>query len=92
VIERIGRRTAGLIEAAGRWGHFIADMARAVPDVATWGQFVFVQMRRIGVPMAQAESDRKGQAFVAVFREGLRNLGWTDGQIIVEEQQWQLQP
>jgi hypothetical protein len=49
-------------------------------------------MRRIGVPMAQAESDRKGQAFVAVFREGLRNLGWTDGQIIVEEQQWQLQP
>jgi phospholipid/cholesterol/gamma-HCH transport system permease protein len=49
VIERIGRRTAGLIEAAGRWGHFIADMARAVPDVATWGQFVFVQMRRIGV-------------------------------------------
>ena len=49
MIERIGRRTAGLIEAAGRWGHFIADMARAVPDVATWGQFVFVQMRRIGV-------------------------------------------
>src|SRR5258705_82027 len=27
----------------------MADMARAVPDVATWGQFVFVQMRRIGV-------------------------------------------
>src|ERR1700686_3550328 len=24
-------------------------MARAVPDVATWGQLVFVQMRRIGV-------------------------------------------
>ena len=50
------------------------------------------QMRRIDVLMAHAESDRKGQAFVAAFREGLRNLGWTDCQIIVEEQQWQLQP
>ena len=50
------------------------------------------QMRRIGVLMAHAESDREGQAFVAAFREGLQNLGWTDCQIIVEEQQWQLQP
>jgi phospholipid/cholesterol/gamma-HCH transport system permease protein len=49
VIERIGRKVVDLIEAAGRWGHFMADMARAVPDVATWGQLVFVQMRRIGV-------------------------------------------
>ena len=50
------------------------------------------QMRRIDVLMAHAESDREGQAFVAAFREALQNLGWTDGQIIVEEQQWQLQP
>ena len=49
MIERIGRKVVTLIEAAGRWGHFMADMARAVPDVGTWGQFVFVQMRRIGV-------------------------------------------
>ena len=49
MIERIGRKAVGLIEAAGRWGHFMGDMARAVPDVATWGRFVFVQMRRIGV-------------------------------------------
>ena len=27
----------------------MADTARAVPDVATWGRLVFVQMRRIGV-------------------------------------------
>ncbi len=50
------------------------------------------QMRRIGVLMAHAESDREGQDFVAAFREGLQNLGWTDCQIIVEEQQCQLQP
>jgi phospholipid/cholesterol/gamma-HCH transport system permease protein len=49
VIERIGRKAVSLIEGVGRWGHFMADMVRAVPDVATWGQFVFAQMRRIGV-------------------------------------------
>jgi len=50
------------------------------------------QMRRIGVLMAHAESDREGRAFVDAFREGLQNLGWTACQIIVEEQQCQLQP
>jgi len=49
VIERVGRKAVGLIEDAGRWGHFMADMARALPDVATWGRLMFVQMRRIGV-------------------------------------------
>jgi len=49
------------------------------------------QMRRIGVLMAHAESDREGPAFAA-FREGLQNLGWTEYQIIVEEQQCRLQP
>ena len=33
------------------------------------------RMRRIGVLMGFAESDREGQAFVAAFREGLQNLG-----------------
>jgi hypothetical protein len=50
------------------------------------------RIRRIGVLMARAESDREGQAFVAAFREGLQNLGWTECQIIVEEQQCQRQP
>jgi phospholipid/cholesterol/gamma-HCH transport system permease protein len=49
VIERVGRKTVSLIEAAGRWGHFMADMARALPDVATWGRLTFGHMRRIGV-------------------------------------------
>ena len=45
---------------------------------ATWPLSVYGQpdqMRRIGVLMAHAESDREGQAFVAAFREGLQNLG-----------------
>ena len=32
------------------------------------------RMRRIGVLMASAESDREGQAYVAAFREGLQKL------------------
>jgi putative ABC transport system substrate-binding protein len=39
-------------------------------------------MRRIGVLMALAESDLKGQAFVAAFREGLQKLGWAEGRNI----------
>ena len=37
------------------------------------------QMRKIGVLMGFAESDRDGQAFVAAFREGLQKLGWVEG-------------
>jgi phospholipid/cholesterol/gamma-HCH transport system permease protein len=49
VIARLGRRTVALVEGVGRWGHFMADMGRAVPDVATWGRLAFGQMRRVGV-------------------------------------------
>jgi phospholipid/cholesterol/gamma-HCH transport system permease protein len=49
VIERVGRKTVGLVEAVGRWGHFMADMVRALADLGTWGGLAFVQMRRIGV-------------------------------------------
>jgi phospholipid/cholesterol/gamma-HCH transport system permease protein len=49
VIERIGRRAAAAVRAAGRFGHFLGDLARAVPEVATWGRPTIVQMRRIGV-------------------------------------------
>ena len=33
------------------------------------------RMRRVGVLMGYAESDREGQAFVAAFREELQRLG-----------------
>src|SRR5205809_117705 len=35
--------------AVGRFGHFVRDAARAVPDVAVWGRLLLVQMRRVGV-------------------------------------------
>ena len=49
MIQAIGRRGVAAVEAIGRVGHFILDMARAVPDVRTWAGPAIVQMRRIGV-------------------------------------------
>ena len=49
MIERVGRGTVRAINAVGRFGHFVGDMVRAVPDVATWGRLTIVQMRRVGV-------------------------------------------
>jgi len=40
------------------------------------------RMRRIGVLIALAESDREAQSWVAAFREGLEKLGWTEGRNI----------
>jgi len=49
VIDRIGRRAVAAVQAIGRFGHFLADVARAVGDFSTWRGPVLVQMRRIGV-------------------------------------------
>jgi putative ABC transport system substrate-binding protein len=46
------------------------------------------RMRRIGVLMAHAESDPEGQAFVAAFRAGLQQLGWTEGRNIRIDTRW----
>jgi putative ABC transport system substrate-binding protein len=40
------------------------------------------RMRRIGVLIALAESDREAQSWVAAFGEELRKLGWTEGRNI----------
>src|SRR2546426_7958079 len=49
VIERIGRRTVAAVKIVGRFGHFMGDLARAVPDVDVWGRLTLVQLRRGGV-------------------------------------------
>ena len=49
MIDRIGRYALGRVRAAGRLGHFLGDLVRAVPDVATWRGPLIVQMRKIGV-------------------------------------------
>ena len=37
------------------------------------------RMRRVGVLMGIAEDDPAGQARLAAFRQGMRQLGWTEG-------------
>jgi putative ABC transport system substrate-binding protein len=46
------------------------------------------RMRRIGVLMAYAESDREGQARVGAFREGLQKLGLAEGRNIRIDYRW----
>jgi putative tryptophan/tyrosine transport system substrate-binding protein len=48
------------------------------------GQFA-QQVRRIGVLLGFAESDRDAQSGLALFREELRKLGWTEGRNIEME-------
>ena len=47
-----------------------------------------VRMRRIGVLMAHGENDREGQAFVAIFRETLQKLGWSEGRNLRIDTRW----
>jgi len=46
------------------------------------------RMRRIGVLMSLAADDRQGQARLAAFVQGLRELGWTDGRNVQLDYRW----
>src|SRR5262249_40093840 len=46
------------------------------------------RMRRIAILMGFPEGDREGQAFVAAFRDGLRQLGWIEGRNIRIDTRW----
>ena len=46
------------------------------------------RVRRIAILMGFPEGDREGQAFVATFRDGLRQLGWIDGRNIRIDRRW----
>jgi putative tryptophan/tyrosine transport system substrate-binding protein len=43
---------------------------------------------RLGVLVAYAESDPEAQARIAAFRQGLRELGWTEGRNLRMELGW----
>ena len=46
------------------------------------------RIRRIGVLMGYAESDREGQANFAAFQGGLQKLGWMEGRNIRIDARW----
>ena len=46
------------------------------------------RMRRVGVLVAYAESDPEAQARIAALRQGLRELGWTEGHNVRMELGW----
>jgi putative ABC transport system substrate-binding protein len=46
------------------------------------------RMRRIGVLMGLSESDSEGPPRVAIFKQELQNLGWTEGRNLQIEYRW----
>ena len=46
------------------------------------------RMRRVGVLEFRAADDREGQARLAVFLQGLQELGWTDGRNVRIDYRW----
>jgi putative tryptophan/tyrosine transport system substrate-binding protein len=46
------------------------------------------RMRRIGVLMIYTQTDREGQARIAVFLDTFQKLGWSDGRSVRIEYRW----
>jgi len=67
---------------------FITLLGGVVAWPITAGAQQTDRMRRIGVLMGLAESDREGQTFVAAFREALQKLGWAEGGNIRIDYRW----
>ena len=47
-----------------------------------------VRMRRIGVLINLSENDLEAQRLITAFREGLAQLGWTDGRNLRIDYRW----
>ena len=76
------------IDQLGRW-EFITRLGGTA---GAWSFAARAQqpggMRQIGVLMAYPENDAEAQAWVAAFREGLQQLGWTEGHNILITTRW----
>ena len=47
-----------------------------------------VRMRRIGVLINLSENDLEAQRLITAFREGLAQMGWTDGRNLRIDYRW----
>ena len=65
---------------------FIAGSTAAWPLAASAQQPE--QMRRIGILMNRAANDAEGQARLAVFRQALQQLGWSEGRNVQIDIRW----
>src|SRR4249920_1645865 len=77
------------LETAMRRREFIGLLGSAV---ATWTLSVRAQqgegVRRIGVLMARKTDDAEGQKQFAALRQGLAELGWSEGKAFHVETRW----
>ena len=46
------------------------------------------RMRRLGILMAFDENDLEAKGWLSIFRQGLAELGWTDGRNLRTEVRW----
>src|SRR5262245_11035006 len=68
---------------------FVTLFAGAAASSASWPLAARAQQpRRVGVLMADAATSPTGQTQVATFVQGLRKLGWIDGQNLQLEVRW----
>jgi putative ABC transport system substrate-binding protein len=65
---------------------FVGSTAAAWPYTARAQQSE--RVRQIGVLMGYAESGSSGQTLIAAFRDGLQQLGWTEGRNIRIDIRW----
>ena len=70
------------------WREFISLLGAAGAWPLAAGAQQTVQVRRIGVLMAFAESNPTAQAWLAAFRDGLAKLGWTEGRNLRVDYRW----
>jgi putative tryptophan/tyrosine transport system substrate-binding protein len=67
------------------------ELTAGLGSAAVWPLAARAQlerMRRIGVFMPYAADDNEGRARMAVFQQGLQDLGWTDGHNLHVDIRW----
>jgi putative tryptophan/tyrosine transport system substrate-binding protein len=67
---------------------FIAGLGIAVMGPLATAAEQRERVRRIGVLIHYSESQPVGQRYIAAFRQGLKELGWTDGDNVRIDARW----